>query len=83
MKRTMSRPIILTLPTYEMHAVEMKPRILPFPRLGLNSRKASKRPRSVEASRDLGDADLGEIRDRLFRMIVSNEWDRSHEHRAS
>ena len=31
MKRTNHNPIILPLPTFEMHSFEAQPRILPFP----------------------------------------------------
>ena len=73
MKRTCSRPIILTLPTYEA-----KPRILPFP-----GRGGSERGASVEPNAAASDADLSAMRDRLFRMIVANQWDHSHGNRAS
>ena len=73
MKRNLSNPMILTLPTYEV-----KPRILPFRRGKANNRIAV-----VEASVASSDADLSVVRDRLFRMIVANEWDRSNGNRAS
>jgi hypothetical protein len=73
MQRTNSRPVILTLPTYQE-----EPKIVPFPRRANNRRRAPAKPTS-----DARDADLREIRDRLFRMIVANEWDRSHGNRAS
>jgi len=75
-KRSNSRPIILTLPTYETNAFASKPRILPFP-----GRRADQQPTVKE--RDESDAELGEVRARLFRMIVANQWDRSHGNRAS
>ncbi len=77
MKRTVSRPMILSFPNYEV-----KPRILPFSRLGMNRRATSDPSTPVEANGNPG-SDLSQVRDRLFRMIVSNEWDRSHGHRAS
>lgn len=72
MKRNDSRPMIFTLPTYEMRAVRRKPRILPFPVHPSTPTKPSG-----------GSDDLSEVRDRLFRMIVAKHWNRSHGHRAS
>jgi hypothetical protein len=69
--------MILSFPNYEV-----KPRILPFPRLGMNSRATSESSMPVEPNGNPG-SDLSAVRDRLFRMIVANQWDRSHGHRAS
>jgi len=78
MKRTMNRPIILTLRSPESFASSAPPRILPFP-----GRATSEPPEPVAADPDPDQADLDEVRDRLFRMIVANQWDRSHGNRAS
>jgi hypothetical protein len=78
MKRTMSRPIILTLPTYERNTYAAKPRILPFP-----VPAKSEALKAVEPDRGPSAAELSEVRERLFRMIVANQWDRSHGNRAS
>jgi len=79
MKRRNPRAIIFTLPTYEAHAPAAQPRILPFP----GSRETQ--PLKVAPERDVDEIDpaLGEVRERLFRMIVANQWDRSHGNRAS
>ncbi len=76
MKRSNSRPIILNLPTYEMHSRAAQPRILPFP-----DSRADQQPKVKE--RDESDAELDKVRERLFRMIVANQWDHSHGNRAS
>ena len=73
MNRTLSRPVILRLPSDEM-----KPRILRFP-----DRTTSVRSTRIAPSGDSGDDALSEVRERLFRMIVASEWDRSHGNRAS
>ena len=73
MNRTLSRPVILTLPS-----CEVKPRILRFP-----DRTTSVRATRIAPSNDSGDDPLSAVRDRLFRMIVATEWDRSHGNRAS
>ena len=77
MKQTLSRPIILTLPGYERPAYDVKPRILRFP-----GRRAIGRTKPVESSCETDDA-LCAVRERLFRMIVATEWDRSNGNRAS
>ncbi len=82
MKRSNSRPIILNLPTFEMHSRASKPRILQFHRLGMNSRKTGEQSPPVELHVE-SNAALSEVRERLFRMIVANQWDRSHGNRAS
>ena len=38
---------------------------------------------STTAENAAARAELAQVRDRLFRMIVANEWDRSHGNRAS
>ena len=77
MKRRNPRAIIFTLPTYEAHAPAAQLCILPFPgRREVQSLK-------VAPERDETDPALGEVRERLFRMIVANQWDRSHGNRAS
>lgn len=99
MKRTNHNPIILPLPTFEMHSFEAQPRILPFPtrasaerQPGEQSRVVKQRvkkrrietgPANAGGVVDTTDAALAEVRDRLFRMIVANEWDRNHGNRAS
>jgi hypothetical protein len=82
MKQTLSRPIILTLPGYERPAYDLpgdsvKPRILRFP-----GRRTIGRSKPVEPSCETDDA-LCAVRERLFRMIVATEWDRSNGNRAS
>ena len=77
MKRRNPRAIIFTLPTYEAHAPVAQPCILPFP----GSREVQ--PLKGTPERDETDPELGEVRERLFRMIVANQWDRSHGNRAS
>ncbi len=82
MKQTLSRPIILTLPGYErpgfdLPGYDVKPRILRFPR-----RRTSGRKKPVESTSDSDDA-LCAVRERLFRMIVATEWNRSNGNRAS
>ena len=93
MKRTNSRPIILPLPTFAMHAFEAQPRILPFPTRGHGDHSTvfvrdaesndvapnDVEPKNSEPTND----ELSAVRDRLFRMIVANQWDRSHGNRAS
>jgi hypothetical protein len=75
MKRRIARPVILTFPTFEV-----KPRILPFRVPTMTTSPATATPPAAGvASR----SELEAVRDRLFRMIVANEWDRSHGNRAS
>jgi hypothetical protein len=79
MKRRIARPVILTFPTFEV-----KPRILPFRVPTMNpspvtATATATPPAAGVASR----SELEAVRDRLFRMIVANEWDRSHGNRAS
>jgi hypothetical protein len=78
MKRSPSQPVILTLRTFESCATRPRPRILPFP--DRTARDAEPPVASERVPRDQG---LSEVRDRLFRMIVANQWDRSHGNRAS
>jgi hypothetical protein len=75
MKRTLPqpRPVILPMPT-----LEVEPKIVPFP-----GRRNSRRRAAAKPEREPRDSVLSEVRDRLFRMIVANEWDRSHGNRAS
>jgi len=73
MRRRFPRPIILTFPTFNP-----KPRILPFPAVA-----EKKTPAPVAEETRASDAELREVRERLFRMIVSNQWDRSNGNRAS
>ena len=75
MKHRASRPVILSMNPFESRATETAPRILAFP-----SREAKTEPARPET--DSAD-ELGEVRERLFRMIVANQWDRSHGNRAS
>jgi hypothetical protein len=82
MKQSLSRPIILTLSGYERPAFDLpgdraRPRILRFP-----GRRATVRSKSVEPSRESDDA-LCAVRERLFRMIIATEWNRSNGNRAS
>ena len=99
MKRTNHNPIILPLPTFEMHSIAAQPRILPFPtrtsaerqpgeqsrvvKQRVKKRRVESGPASVAEAVATTDAALTEVRDRLFRMIVANEWDRNHGNRAS
>jgi len=78
MKRKLSRPIILTFP-----APEPAPRILPFPRRAKSTSAKSGPPTQDEAAAASDSSELREVRERLFRMIVANQWDRSHGNRAS
>jgi hypothetical protein len=77
MKRRFSRPVILALTSNKIAAFDVKPRLLPFP-----SDRARAQPAPAEQPK-APDAELGEVRERLFRMIVAKEWDRSHGNRAS
>jgi hypothetical protein len=82
MKQTLSRPIILTMPGYERPGSDLpgcnaKPRILRFP-----GRRARGQSQPAESTGDSDDA-LGAVRERLFRMIIATEWDRSNGNRAS
>jgi hypothetical protein len=76
MKRKISRPIILTMPTFESCATAPPPpRILRFPD-----------PEDAHESVELEarpSAELREVRERLFHMIVATQLDRSHGNRAS
>jgi len=103
MKRTNHNPIILPLPTFEMHSFAAQPRILPFPTRASAERQPGEQTRvvkqrvkkrriesgqlkssaNVAGEADPTDAALAAVRDRLFRMIVANEWDRNHGNRAS
>jgi hypothetical protein len=99
MKRTNHNPIILPLPTFDMHSFAAQPRILPFPtrasaerQPGEQSRVVKQRvkkrrieagPTNIVGEAEPTEAALAEVRDRLFRMIVANEWDRNHGNRAS
>lgn len=78
MKRNSPRPVILRLPTFEMHAIRAQPQILPFP-----GRRAIDAPAPTVSLERSSDAELRAVRDRLFRMIVANQWNRTHGHRAS
>jgi hypothetical protein len=78
MKRRFRRPIILTFPYFEM-----KPRILPFPRDGKPPAAPSESQSLMAVESGAVDAELTNVRDRLFRMIVANQWDPSHGNRAS
>ncbi len=73
MRRRYARPIILTFPNFNP-----KPRILPFPTVA-----EEPAPDPVAEKEKASDAELREVRERLFRMIVSNQWDRSNGNRAS
>jgi hypothetical protein len=75
MNRTVShpRPVILPMPT-----LEVEPKIVRFP-----GRRNSRRRAAAKSASEPRDSVLSEARDRLFRMIVANEWDRSHGNRAS
>lgn len=78
MKRKASRPIILTMPTFESCATATAPpppRIIPFPVREDASGAVQLEARPAE--------ELREVRERLFRMIVANQLDRSHGNRAS
>jgi hypothetical protein len=76
MKRKSPRPVILTMPTFESCAVAPPPpRILPFPGRDETSKLVRLETHSA--------TELSEVRERLFRMIVANQWDRSHGNRAS
>lgn len=76
MKRNTSRPVILTMPTFESCATAPPPpRIIPFPDRTEASESVQLDARPPE--------ELRELRERLFRMIVSNQLDRSHGNRAS
>lgn len=77
MKRRTVRPFIITLPIAACQAQASQPRILPFPGSG-----GQEQPPADEPRRD-ADTELSEVRERLFRMIVAKEWDRSHGNRAS
>jgi hypothetical protein len=77
MKQSLTRPIILTLPGYDLPGKRVKPRILRFP-----GRQASVTSQPSESNDDSDDA-LCAVRERLFRMIVASQWDRSHGNRAS
>lgn len=99
MKRTNHNPIILPLPTFDMHSFEAQPRILPFPtrasaerqpgeqsrvvKQRVKKRRVESGPANAAGAVETTDAALAEVRDRLFRMIVANEWDRNHGNRAS
>jgi len=78
MNPTLSRPVILRMP-----CDEEQPRILRFPKRGKNHRATRRRSTLVAPGDDPVDADLSAVRDRLFRMIVATEWDRSNGNRAS
>lgn len=83
MNRTLSRPVILRLPSDEP-----QPRILRFPkravtRRGEDSTATQRGSAPAAPNDDSSNADLSAVRERLLRMIVTSEWDRSHGNRAS
>jgi hypothetical protein len=73
MKLRVFSPCVLSKSKYQP-----KPRILPFP-----GRQCSGPQKTAQPGPDDRAADLSEVRDRLFRMIVANQSDRSHGNRAS
>ena len=79
MKRTVSQPVIIPLRA----AIRMSPVTekseLPARRTQVN------RLHSIadDPQRDPRENALKQVRARLLRMIVDNEWDRSHGNRAS
>jgi hypothetical protein len=76
MKRKTSRPVILTMPTFESCATAPPPpRIIPFP-----IREDASGSVQLDACPS---EELREVRERLFRMIVATQLDRSHGNRAS
>jgi hypothetical protein len=85
MNRNPSQPVILPLPT--VAAIANQPSTIPFPthgrsfRRGHNRRRADRRQRTPAI--DDRNSPLGEMRERLLKMIIANEWDRSHGNRAS
>lgn len=76
MKRKFSRPVILTMHTFDTCATAPPPpRILPFPVHAEAAEPVQLETRPSE--------ELREVRERLFRMIVATQLDRSHGNRAS
>ena len=49
----------------------------------VKKRRIEAGPTNVAGEAEPTGAALAEVRDRLFRMIVANEWDRNHGNRAS
>jgi hypothetical protein len=80
MKRTHSHPVILPLPI--VAATMERPATVRFPRRRSFRRGRAGRVARPTRSDDVDDA-LAQMRDRLLKMILANEWDRSHGHRAS
>jgi hypothetical protein len=63
------------MPRFETRATQPPPRILPFP-----GREDASGPVQLDVRPP---EELREVRERLFRMIVANQWDHSHGNRAS
>ena len=81
MKRTHSQPVILPLPI--VAATIQRPATIPFPRRrGLRRRSIRRRDPQPTIAEET-DGALAQMRDRLLKMILANEWDRTHGHRAS
>jgi hypothetical protein len=82
MKSNHPQPVILSLPT--IVSIREESPTVPFPGRGRSTRhrvvhrRVDRRPRDEDR-----DSPLGEMRNRLLKFIVANEWERTHGNRAS
>ena len=82
MKHYSSRPVILPISTTTSACHEAV--TVPFPVRPRIVRLESRRGFSLRPADDLGsESALAQMRGRLLKMILANEWDRTHGHRAS
>jgi hypothetical protein len=76
MKRIESPPVIVPM-LRVTYAPDSEPSVNERPRMGRPRRKG------IATSNDSRNEALDQVRTRLLKMIVENERERSHDHRAS
>jgi hypothetical protein len=64
--------------------INAPPAVIPFPTIARGPKRQAPRGRNVNSpTAKAPDATLGQLRTRLYRMIVENERGRTHGNRAS